>query len=301
MQNSNAEALAVSLAIGHHASLVKDFVCIRGVSLPMDELVDPSLFDPARQATLRAKLLAATPFPHLVLQDLINPALLELVVEEFDTMPASSWLELVNAYEKTRRSAPGAVLGAASTLYFNLVHSAPFLACLSKLIAIPDLLPDPRMAGGGMHESRPGAHFAVHRDFRRHRATGLTNEMVMITYLNKGWQPQWGSALELWDERQEACVERIQPEFGRTLVMPHGPTSFHGHPDPMQTPDGRCRRSVATYYYSSPYQPKDATEAERSSLFMHTRTSDRLRALARNVTPPAVWAAARKLRSSSTH
>ena len=71
--------------------------------------------------------------------------------------------------------------------------------------ASPYLLPDPKLFGGGLHESRTGATFAVHRDFNRHRHLGLKNEMVFITYLNKGWDPDWGSGLELWDKKQTAA------------------------------------------------------------------------------------------------
>jgi hypothetical protein len=33
--------------------------------------------------------MAASPFPHLVLENLFNPALLDLVAEEFDAQPAA--------------------------------------------------------------------------------------------------------------------------------------------------------------------------------------------------------------------
>ncbi len=271
-----------------------DSTCIRGVRLVTAELVDQRLAEPAFRAELRERMLQASPFPHLVLEGLFNPRLLELVAEEFDLMPPETWADVKSAYESTRRSALGARLGPAAQLYFDIVNSGWFTSWLSDIVGVPYLLTDPKLFGGGLHESRPGAAFAIHRDFTRHRHVGLTNQMVFITYLNKGWQPEWGSALELWDAKRKGCVTRVEPEFGRTILMPHGSTSYHGHPTPMQTPDGRPRRSVAAYFYSSPYS-ESAREDERASIFLYTRTRDRLKTMTRMAVPPIIWAVARKL------
>lgn len=271
-----------------------DVVSIRGVRLPLAELVDQSLFDPARQATLQEQLQQALPFPHLVLEGIFNPRLLELVIEEFDTLSGGGWTDIKSSYESTRRSTLGTRLGPASQLYFDIVNSGWFTEWLSSVTGVPYLLPDPKLFGGGLHESQPGASFAVHRDFTYHRHVGLRNQMVMITYLNKGWQPEWGSALELWDKNRKACVTRVQPEFGHTLIMPHGPASYHGHPTPMQTPDGRPRRSIAAYFYTSP-SIDTVSGDETASIFMNPRRSDQIKTFVRNLTPPVIWSTVRKL------
>jgi len=271
-----------------------DFVSIRGVQLPRAELVDRALFAPAERDRLRNALMAASPFPHLVLENLFNPALLELVAEEFDAQPGTSWAEVKSRYESTRRSVLGPTLGPATQLYFDILHSGWFIDWLSSLTGVPYLLPDPKLFGGGLHESRTGATFAVHRDFNRHRHLGLKNEMVFITYLNKGWDPDWGSGLELWDKKHDRCVTTVQPEFGRTILLPHGPISYHGHTKPLQAPDDRPRRSVAAYFYSSPLAGKQHGD-ESASVFMKMHRMDRAKAVARMLTPPVVWLLARKV------
>ncbi len=271
-----------------------DFVSIRGVRLPRAELVDRSLFAPEQRERLRRQLLDAAPFPHLVLENIFHPGLLELVAEEFDSFSGRGWAEIKSKYESTRRSVLGAELAPASQLYFDIIHSGVFIAWLSDISGVPYLLPDPKLFGGGLHESRTGATFAVHRDFNRHRHLGLRNEMVFITYLNKGWNPEWGSGLELWDKKKNRCVTTVQPEFGRTILLPHGPTSYHGHTKPLKAPDGRPRRSVAAYYYTSPLAGKQHGD-ESASVFMKTDRIDRAKAIARMLTPPAVWLLARKI------
>lgn len=271
-----------------------DRITIRGVPLVLSELVDAKWFEPEARTRLRQALQEAKPFPHLVLEGLFHPDLLQLITEEFEQNPPAGWHDVKSRYESFRRSVMGTRLGPASQLYFDIVNSGWFMEWVSSITGLPYLLPDPHLYGGGLHESRTGASFAVHRDFGRHNRTGLTNEMVFITYLNKDWQPEWGSALELWDGKRAQCVKRIQPEFGRSLFMRHGPTSFHGHPTPLNAPDGRPRRSVAAYFYSSPEAGKP-NRAELNTAFMSRRSVDRMLAVARVWTPPIVWAAAKKI------
>jgi hypothetical protein len=270
-----------------------DFISIRGVRLPMAELVNRRFFAPEECEQLQQQLHAGTPCPHLVMDGLFHPALLELVAEEFDHLQDAGWVDVKSRYETLRRSAFGVTLGPASQLYFDILNSGWFTGWLSSVTGVPYLLPDPKLCGGGLHESRTGATFAVHRDFNRHRSLGLKNEMVFITYLNKGWEPEWGSALELWDKKAGRCVTSVQPEFGRTLLLPHGPNSFHGHTKPLQAPDGRPRRSVAAYFYTSPFAGKQHGEA--MTLFMEPHRIDKAKALARTLTPPVLWSLARKL------
>jgi len=271
-----------------------DFVSIRGVRLPRAELVDRSLFTPEARERLNRQLMAGSPFPHLVLENIFHPALLELVAEEFDTLPGNGWADIKSRYESTRRSVLGVALQPASQLYFDILHSGWFIDWLSSISGVDYLLSDPKLFGGGLHESRTGATFAVHRDFNRHRHLGLKNEMVFITYLNKGWNPDWGSGLELWDKKQDRCVTTVQPEFGRTILLPHGPTSYHGHTKPLQAPDGRPRRSVAAYFYTSPLVGKQHGD-ESASVFMKTHRVDQAKAFARMLTPPVFWLMARKM------
>lgn len=291
MHTSPLESAAVQSASGTGSKPAIDSVSIRGVELPTAGLFNRSLLAPERRQALREKLTGADPFPYLALDDCFDPRLLELVLEEFE-MP--EWQDVKSAYESTRRSVLGAKMGPATQLYFDITNSGWFTQWLSDVTGVDYLLPDPKLFGGGLHESREGATFAVHRDFNYHRYNGLKNEMVFITYLNRGWDPAWGGALELWDGPQGSCRAQVIPEFGRTLILPHGPGSYHGHPHPMTPPPGRTRRSIAAYYYTSPLVDH-WREDQVASRFMHTRRIDRAKKAIRMVVPPICWAAARAI------
>lgn len=271
-----------------------DYVVIRGRRLGLRELVDPRYFKSGFQATLRTTMEQAQPFPHLVLDDIFNPDLLRLVHEEFDLYGLNQWRVVQSPHETTHRSLPQATLGPASELYFGLVNSRWFVQLLSAVSGVGELITDPALYGGGLHETRHGGRFGIHRDFNRHPCSGLDNEMVFITYLNEGWDMQWGGALELWDAQARQCVREIEPVFGRSVLMRHGPASFHGHPAPLLVPEGRTRRSVASYYYSYS-EARRAREQRSTSVFLFVDRFAKVKQAAKLATPPIVWDALRRL------
>jgi 2OG-Fe(II) oxygenase superfamily len=228
----------------------------------------------------------AKPFEHVVLEDLFNPLLLELVLEEFEQTSGRALDALVTEHESTYRARFPWRLGSAATLYFGIVNSAWFVDFLEGISEIPALIPDVRLFGGGMHETRQGGAFDIHRDFNLHDETGLDNELVLITYLNKHWDPAWGGALELWNERH--CVRAVAPDFGRTILMRHSERSFHGHPVELKSPPARPRRSVACYYYSNRWAERRLAK-QHGSFFLGARERTRVRKALKEITPPILW------------
>ncbi|HZE91648.1 MAG TPA: 2OG-Fe(II) oxygenase [Rhizobacter sp.] len=270
-----------------------DTVTIRGKRLVLAELVDPKLFDELylRGATEQAR--NAAPYAYIVDDSWFNPVLLELAAEEFD-MFTGDWTKWENRYQATFRSPLNPVLGPASSLYFSLVNSSWFVNFLSSIMGIPNLIADQQLYGGGLHESRNGGKFGIHRDFDRHANTGLTNELSIITYLNKNWDPEWGGALELWDQDKSQSVQKIQPEFGRSIVMKHGAHSFHGHPKPLKMPEGQRRRSLSAYYYSNSTAPDDKS-IPASTYFLVVEPKDVVVEALKSLTPPLLWNAVLKV------
>ena len=272
-----------------------NLVRIRGIDLPLDELVDFKLFEPAACTALENACCELCLSPTWYLTESFNAALLNLIREEFDALGDGAWKAHKDSYENTNRSMMDAKLGPASQLYFDVVNSGWFTEWISSITNVPYLLPDPKLLGGGLHETKTGGRFAVHRDFCYHRLLGLRNEMVFITYLNKDWKPEWNGALELWDRERKQCEVRIQPEFGHSVLMLHGRVSFHGHPTPLSTPNGETRRSVAAYYYTSP-DVDEPSEHEFGSSFLFTSRLHKLRTVAKMLTPPLLWSAVRRLK-----
>jgi hypothetical protein len=274
----------------------QDAVVLGGEMIPVESLVDAAQLRGGDAH--RDRFAHAEPFPHIVFENLFSPRLLMQIVAEFEAKGKAQWMEIKSEGEHTRRSRPASVLGPATQTYFDILSSGRFVQFLQAVSGIAGLVPDPMLRGGGMHESKPGGMFDLHLDFEKHPVTLLDNRLVFITYLNPGWRKEWGGCLELWDMAANRSVKEIVPEFGRSILFCHSDKSLHGHPHPVETPDGRPRRSVAAYYYSNGRE--DGLAAQRFSTFFAPKpvrpVRDAVGKVARAVTPPIVYTALKRLK-----
>ncbi len=134
------------------------------------------------------------PFPHLVLDGFFPAAVLLAMARDFDSAVPSDWHEFRGSLQQKRGTPAGGHLPAAVQDYFNTLYSGPFLRLLSRITGIADLIPDPALHGGGMHEVDSGGGFEVHVDFAKHPRTRLNNRIAVITYLNEEWTAADGGA-----------------------------------------------------------------------------------------------------------
>ncbi|HEY0562995.1 MAG TPA: 2OG-Fe(II) oxygenase, partial [Methylophilus sp.] len=116
---------------------------------------------------------------------------------------------------------------------------------------IKGLLPDPYFAGGGLHEISRGGLLGIHADFQVNEGLQLFRRVNVLIYLNKDWKEEYGGMLELWDKAMQAKVVEVAPIFNRCVIFNTDADSFHGHPEPLTTPDGITRKSIALYYYKA--------------------------------------------------
>jgi hypothetical protein len=106
----------------------------------------------------------------------------------------------------------------------------------------------------------------IHSDFNEHPRLKLDRRLNLLLYLNREWQEEWGGHLELWDRDMTECRRKILPIFGRCVVFATTDFANHGHPDPLNCPEGETRKSLALYYYSNG-RPREETLGHYSTLF----------------------------------
>jgi Rps23 Pro-64 3,4-dihydroxylase Tpa1-like proline 4-hydroxylase len=264
-----------------------------GASQECQALLDVDELDSVPDAVAagyRRRYLTATPFPHLVLDGLFPATALAAINAEFDLLGASEWQSYSYALQTKQTSRPNARLPPVAQAYFDRLYSGPFLRFLTRITGIAELLPDPGLTNGGLHQVNTGGRFDVHTDFRNHPVLGFDNRLVVTTYLNRDWRIEYGGALELWRQAPAECARTILPEFGRTVIMGHSPLAAHGHPHPVDAPEGRPRRAALAYFYTNGRD--DGAPADRSSTaYVHRPgrpLSGRLELLAQEVLPPIV-------------
>lgn len=206
----------------------------------------------ATGAMLAKEYQAGDPFPHIVLDDFLPEPVLQQALQSFpvEKLRSDIVFDIDYAGHHKRQILPYDCSKEAQDL-FHFLNSAPVLRFLEGLTGIEGLIPDPYFSGGGFHEISRGGLLGVHADFRVNEKLHLERRLNLLVYLNPDWQEEWGGQLELWDKKMQSCRSRVYPVLNRCVVFSTDADSFHGHPDPLNTPDGVKRRSMALYYYTS--------------------------------------------------
>ncbi len=199
----------------------------------------------------REEYANATPFPHIVFDDFLPPAVLEDVLAEFPKPDQIEWQSFKTAAEKKLASRNERQMGDATRFLLYQFNSSIFINFLEKLTGIDGIIPDPHFEGGGLHQIERGGFLKMHVDFNYHRRMKLDRRLNLLLYLNQNWQEEYGGHLELWDKEITQCSKKILPVFNRCVIFTTTDFTYHGHPEPLTCPEGWSRKSLALYYYSN--------------------------------------------------
>jgi Rps23 Pro-64 3,4-dihydroxylase Tpa1-like proline 4-hydroxylase len=243
----------------------------------------------------------AKPFSHVVLDDFFDPSLLERVLAEFPKPGAIKWQRFDNAKEIKLASAAEAAFGPTTRLLLYHLNSITFLDFVSAVTGIPHLIPDPYFEGGGLHQIVRGGKLGVHVDFNKHSRYNLDRRVNVLVYLNKGWRDEYGGHLQLWNRDITQCEAKVAPLFNRLVLFGTTDYTYHGHPDPLQCPEGMTRKSIALYYFSNG-RPAEEVSVKHSTVFQARAEGEfklsfrqRMRRVASDLLPPVVTRQLRRL------
>ncbi len=206
---------------------------------------------PIASATLLDEILrkgtkqyrVAQPFPHIVIENLVDPAVLDKVLAEFSASDRTTWHHTETSRELKYSTEDEQQFGPYTRAVIHVFNSGPFLAFLEALTGIEGLMADPHLRGGGLHEIKRGGSLGVHADFNFYKRLNVYRRLNLIVYLNKGWQEEWGGHLELWAKGADGPAARIAPTFNRAVIFDTSNASYHGHPHPLACPEDQSRKS----------------------------------------------------------
>jgi Rps23 Pro-64 3,4-dihydroxylase Tpa1-like proline 4-hydroxylase len=232
----------------------------------------PYVFDLDRLSRLADELKAgftvASPYPHVVIDNFLRP---ESVAELARVFPqpddAVAWDHFgIKTVEMKLGSAHEEFFPSPLRRAIHDLNSGPFVEFLERLTGIEHLLPDPHLAGGGIHLSRAGDHLGIHADFNWHPRIQAHRRLNLLVYLTPEWQSAYGGELELWDTTGTRLERSVEPVFNRAVIFTTRSDTFHGHPNPWAAPAGIHRQSMALYYYTSS-RPAEELRPAHSTLY----------------------------------
>lgn len=202
------------------------------------------------------------PYSHAFIKNFLPDKLIKIISQKF-IFPNEDLLTKDALFQKTKRA-----LGVYSKLpseiqkLIDYLNSDTFLKILEKKFNIKNLISDPSLFGGGMHESRNGGYLKIHSDFIYMRNKNLKRRLNVLIYLNDNWKKEWGGALELWDQQMNNNFLKIFPNINHCVIFRTDTESNHGFPDPIKCPSNIGRKSIAVYYYT-----KDHSFFKRTKYF----------------------------------
>ena len=259
-----------------------------GSFLPLSRMAE-------NERSANAAYRTAKPFPHVVLDDFFDAALLDQVLAEFPNPGEIRWQRFDNEKEVKLASAAESSFGPITRLLLYHLNSVTFLEFLGRVTGIANLISDPCFDGGGLHQIQRGGKLAIHADFNKHPRFGLDRRLNVLLYLNKNWRDEYGGHLELWNREMTRPEAKILPIFNRLVAFGTTDFTYHGHPDPLQCPADMTRKSLALYYFSNGRAAEEVADGEHSTIF-HNRPGEeyrptfkqRMRSVARDFLPPIV-------------
>ena len=189
------------------------------------------------------------PYPHAYIKNFLPNQISETISSDFklpDKYPEAE----DRVFQKTKKGLSKIDLMPNSIKsLIKKLNSKEFLSILEKKFNIKNLVADPTLFGGGMHESFKGGYLKIHSDFIFIKKRKLKRMLNLLIYFNRNWNEKWGGAIELWDQEMKDMFLKVYPHINNAVIFRTDYESNHGFPDPLKCPDDRSRRSIALYYY----------------------------------------------------
>jgi Rps23 Pro-64 3,4-dihydroxylase Tpa1-like proline 4-hydroxylase len=221
---------------------------------PLPDLLDrlipyQKLADAAWKKCLADAYLSAQPYPHVMIDDFFDEAVLDRTIEEFPSSDALS-NKFDNVREFKHATASELEIPPFGRALVHALNSGTFIAFLEEITGIRGLVPDPHLWGGGFHVLPRGGKVKIHTDFNYHRKLGLDRRINVLVYLNRNWSEAYGGHFEAWRPHGTKAEARYLPIFNRVIVFGTTDFTFHGNPESVDCPEGMSRKSIAVYYYT---------------------------------------------------
>jgi Rps23 Pro-64 3,4-dihydroxylase Tpa1-like proline 4-hydroxylase len=214
---------------------------------------------------LKRRFLEAKPYPHVVIDNFLDPQLAEEVCEAFpkpeemrvhggDPTVLKGW----QVNPKDENYLPKPPLEAM----FTHIQSAGMRRWITELSGSKTAaLCDPDYVGAGLLAAKDKGIHKIHLDRNRHPNGQFCARLVMLIYFNKGWQPDYGGLLELWDRRILRC-DTVEPLFNRCVIFENARFAYHSISD-VHLPPGMTRKALNFYFYT-----RDLPRVERN-MYVH--------------------------------
>lgn len=211
-----------------------------------------NLINPINRDEFKHSFLTVQPFPHFCIDNFLNKDFANEIYESFPNFQQAQKIgtefKAINEKRKIQITDSSKFPPAIKKLS-DLLASKEYVEMWTDLTGVPALIADPKLIGGGIHETNSGGHLDVHVDFNYVKERQLHRRLNILIYFNKDWKEEYGGYLDIWDKDVKKRYGYFKPKFNRACGFLTSETSFHGV-TPLTCPPDVMRKSFATYYYT---------------------------------------------------
>jgi Rps23 Pro-64 3,4-dihydroxylase Tpa1-like proline 4-hydroxylase len=228
---------------------------------------------------LRETYMTAEPFDSITIDNGLDDDILRKVVSAVDKVKSSEWIGPEASpgccNEKYRLELNSLVNSKAARKLLGLTQSPRFIRFLEALSGEQGLIPmrfndrNYVSLGTSFIGIERNGYLVVHNDFDRLAFNSATTNMLyrrvnVLLYLNEDWEDIWQGHFELWSRDAKFPVKRIPPIFNRMVIFTAKDDAFHGHPEPLEVPDGQRRLGVQFVYFTQVAPSEEARVSNRT-------------------------------------
>jgi hypothetical protein len=240
------------------------------------EILNPSVL--ANLDTYRPSFQSADPFPHICIDNFLEPAFARSLLASFPPFERGNYIGDDGRPGEKSILAKIRAVGAPYERLDDAIQSPAFLEAIGRITGIDGLIYDPWYLGGGTHENRNGMSLDPHVDFNYHPSERWHRRLNLIVYLNPEWEESWGGALEVFRDphAQATASTKYAPIFNRCVIFETSERSWHGF-DTIAIPGDRVdvtRRSVALYFYTKD-RPAEETADRHTTYYVKRQLPER--------------------------
>ena len=241
-----------------------------------------------RLDTIKKDFHSKKPFKYVMFENFFPADVAETIYTSYPKIEKGKWDGTTYVDQKNKFQKTSFAENSTFDTAFKELNSPEFLNWLQKLTDFDEqIIGDPALFGGGLHQSIKGAFLNVHVDYNIHPETKFHRRLNVLIYMNKDWKEEYEGHLELWDmtsSNKKKLIGKYAPEFNRCVIFETNEISYHGHPKPLNTPEHVNRKSIATYYYTKT-RPEEEISGEHNTIYVNTEgTKGQLKRFASGIT-----------------
>ena len=211
------------------------------------------------------------PFPYLIIDNFLNINILKGVILDLWTLKlneASFKFTSKSPYEYNKYTYDQKKLKETNKKYITKVidtlNCKEFIEILEDLTEIKDIIKNTEggVKGSGVHRTLKDGYLGIHTDFNTYedKIHGKMDRRInILIYLNPKWKEEYKGHLKLYEKKTDIEQisdensnnnKKILPILNRCVIFNTTKDSWHGHDEPLNTPQNVFRNSIANYYYT---------------------------------------------------